>query len=97
VAEAKPPHKYNYVDCHGHTAYKFNRQVPKDVVRRLMMSGDRRKKLTKNELLDLLESSAVFSCKDPGKPGIVVEGLLFHYGDEIRDLKSEDVKDVRIK
>jgi hypothetical protein len=54
--------------------------------------------MNKDEILKLLEA-ALFSCADPRKPGIIVQRMLSNpkIAKIIRNLKSDDVKDVRIK
>lgn len=50
-------------------------------------------------IVDLLKEAAIFSSDNPNKPGVVIERLLKNpkYKDLILNLKSDDLKDIRIK
>jgi hypothetical protein len=54
-------------------------------------------KLEREEMVTTLIGRAFLSCSDPRKPGIVVQRMLHKYGDKIKQLTSDDFKDVRIK
>jgi len=41
---------------------------------------------------------ALLMCSaDPRKPGLVIKKLMPYYGDKIKELTSDDFKDMRIK
>ena len=54
-------------------------------------------KSEREEMVRLLVGRAILSCANPFEPGVVVKKMLATYGDKIRQLTSDDFKDVRIK
>lgn len=52
-------------------------------------------KSEREEMVIRLVERAFLSCVDPRKPGELVRKMLPKYGDKIRQLTSDDFKDIR--
>jgi hypothetical protein len=52
-------------------------------------------KSEREEMVARIVEWSIFACTDPRKPGAALKKLLGRYGDKIRQLTSDDFKDVR--